>query len=39
MPGSGSGTFADPDDYQASLRQARIDFLVTSRGSFNAHLT
>ena len=39
MPGSGTGTFVDPDDYQASLRQARIDLLVTSRGSFNARLT
>jgi len=39
MPGSGTGTFIDPDDYQASLRQARIDLLVTSRGSFKARLT
>jgi AraC-like DNA-binding protein len=39
MPGSGTGTFIDPDDYQASLRQARIDLLVTSQGAFNAHLT
>src|ERR1700730_807888 len=39
MPGSGTGSFIDPDDYQASLRQARIDFLVTSQGSFNARLT
>ncbi len=39
MPESGTGTFVDPDDYQASLRQARIDLLVTSRGSFAAHLT
>src|ERR1700676_4786428 len=29
MPGSGTGTFIDPDDYRASLRQARIDLLVT----------
>jgi len=39
MPGSGTGTFIDPDDYQAGLRQPRIDFLVTSRGPFNGHLT
>ena len=39
MPGSGTGTFIDFDNYQASLYQARIDLLVTSRGSFNAHLT
>jgi hypothetical protein len=39
MPGSGTGTFIDPDDYQAGLRQARIDFLATSQGSFKAHLT
>ncbi len=39
MPGSGTGTFIDPDDYQASLRQARIELLVTSRGAFNARLT
>jgi hypothetical protein len=39
MPGSGTGTFVDPDDYQASLRQGRIDLLATTRGSFNARLT
>lgn len=39
MPGSGTGTFIDPNDYQASLRQARIELLVTSRGAFNARLT
>jgi AraC-like DNA-binding protein len=39
MPGSGTGTFIDPDDYQASLRQVRIDLLVTSQGAFNARLT
>jgi AraC-like DNA-binding protein len=39
MPGSGTGTFVDLDDYQASLHQARIDLLATSQGSFNAHLT
>ena len=39
MPGRGTGTFIDPDDCQASLRQARIDLLVTSRGAFKARLT
>ena len=39
MPGSGTGTFIDPEDYQASLRQVRIDLLVTSQGAFKAHLT
>jgi AraC-like DNA-binding protein len=39
MPGSGTSTFIDPDDYQASLRQARLDLLVTGRGAFNARLT
>src|SRR5882762_2961558 len=39
MPGSGTSTFIDPDDYQASLRQVRIDLLVTSQGTFNARLT
>jgi AraC-like DNA-binding protein len=39
MPGSGTSTFIDPDEYQAYLRQARIDLLVTSQGAFKAHLT
>ena len=39
MPGSGTGTFIDVDDYQAGLRQARIELLVTSQGVFNARLT
>ena len=39
MPGSGTSTFIDPDDYQASLRQARLDLLVTGRGAFKASLT
>ena len=39
MPGSGTGTFIDPEDYEASLRQVRIDLLITSQGVFNAHLT
>ena len=39
MPASGTGTFIDPEDYQASLRRTRIDLLVTSPGAFNARLT
>jgi AraC-like DNA-binding protein len=39
MPESGTGTFIDPDDYQAGRRQPRIDFVATSEGSFTAHLT
>ena len=39
MPGSGTGTFIDPDDYRASLRQVRIDLLSTSQGGFKARLT
>ena len=39
MPGSGTGTFIDPEDYEASLRQVRIDLLITCQGVFNAHLT
>ena len=37
--GSGTSTFIDPDDYQASLRQARLDLLITGRGAFKASLT
>jgi hypothetical protein len=39
MPGSGTGTFIDPDDYRASLRQVRIDLLGTSQGGFKARVT
>src|ERR1700736_1331018 len=39
MPGSGTSTFIDPDEYQASLRQASIDLLITSDGDFKARLT
>jgi AraC-like DNA-binding protein len=39
MPGSGTGTFIEPDDYQANLRQVRIDLLGTSQGAFKARLT
>jgi AraC-like DNA-binding protein len=39
MPGSGTGTFIDSDDYRASLGHLRIDLLVTPQGAFNARLT
>jgi hypothetical protein len=35
MPGSGTSTFIDPDDYQASLDRVPLDLLlVMSRGEF-----
>jgi AraC-like DNA-binding protein len=39
MPGSGTGTFIDPDDYQARLNHVRIDLLATSQGALKANLT
>jgi AraC-like DNA-binding protein len=40
MPGSGTSTFIDPDDYQASLDRVPLDLLlVTSRGEFKAGVT
>jgi AraC-like DNA-binding protein len=39
MPGSGTSTFIDSDDYQANLSHLRIDLLVSSQGAFNARLT
>ena len=40
MPGSGTCTFIDPDDYQASLGPTPLDFLLVSdRGEFNARAT
>jgi AraC-like DNA-binding protein len=39
MPGSGTGTFVDPDEYQEGLRQAQIDLLVTANGAFKARVT
>ena len=38
MPGSGTSVFTDPDDYQASLRWAQMELLVTFR-DFKARLT
>jgi AraC-like DNA-binding protein len=39
MPGSGTGTFIDPDDYQARLNHVRIDLLAISQGALKANLT
>ena len=39
MPGSGTGTFVDPDDYQARFNHIRIDLLATSQGALKANLT
>ena len=39
MPGSGTRTFLETDRYEASLRQAQIDTIVTSGGKFKARLT
>jgi len=39
MPGSGTGTFIDPDDYQARFNHVRIDLLATSPGALKANLT
>jgi AraC-like DNA-binding protein len=36
MPGSGTRTFLEPDQYEASLRQAQIELVITPRGEFNA---
>src|SRR6266404_2982576 len=39
MPGSGTRTFLDPDHYAASLRQAQLELVITSRGNFRARVT
>ena len=40
MSGSGTSTFIDPDDYQASLDRVPLDLLLaTSRGEFKACVT
>jgi AraC-like DNA-binding protein len=39
MPGSGTGTFIDPDGYQARFNHVRIDLLATSQGPLKANLT
>ena len=39
MPDSAVLTFADPDVYQAAIRNAQVDGVVTARGTFRAELT
>ena len=39
MPGSGTRTFLEPDHYEASLRQAQLELVITSQGSFRARFT
>ena len=39
MPGCGTRTYLDPERYETSLRQARIELVITSRGEFMAHIT
>jgi AraC-like DNA-binding protein len=39
MPGSGTRTFIDADDYQAGLRQSRIELIVACTGAYKARLT
>jgi AraC-like DNA-binding protein len=39
MAENGTATFANPDDYQAGIGDASVNFIVTSGGDFNARLT
>jgi hypothetical protein len=39
MPGSGTRNFLDPDHYEASLRRAQIELIVTCGADFKASLT
>lgn len=39
MPGSGTHTFLEPDHYEASLRRAQIELIITCGAGFNARLT
>lgn len=39
MPTTGAKTFCDPSDYQAGFRGATINVVLTSPGTFSAHLT
>ena len=39
MPGSGTRTFLDPDRYEAGLRQAQIELIITCGADFKARLT
>jgi AraC-like DNA-binding protein len=36
MPGGGTRTFLEPDHYEASLRQAQIEFVITRGAGFKA---
>jgi len=36
MPGGGTRTFLEPDDYEASLRHAQIQFVITCGAGFKA---
>jgi hypothetical protein len=39
MPKCASFTFTDPIPYQAAIRGAKVELLVTGRGDFHAELT
>jgi hypothetical protein len=39
MPGGGTRTFLEPDDYEANLRQAHIEMMLALTGKFQARLT
>jgi len=39
MPGSGTRTFLEPHHFEASLRQAEIELIITCPGQFEARLT
>jgi hypothetical protein len=39
MPGSAVRTFTDPDVYQAAIRDAQAEGVITGRGKFRAEST
>src|SRR5690348_18024064 len=39
MPGSGTRTFLEADHYEASLRQAQIEIVISLNAKFKARLT
>ena len=39
MAGSGTANFTDPQAYQAAVRPAQVEILVTTKGQFHAELT
>jgi AraC-like DNA-binding protein len=39
MPGGGTRTFLEPDQYEASLAEAQIDAVLVPRGKFSARVT